>query len=57
MYGSQTPFMVNALNNDANQVSDGLGMLVEQAAKSFEFWTGKQPESKKEIKKVRERIA
>jgi len=57
MYGSQTPFMVNALNNYANQVFDGLGMLVEQAAKSFEFWTGKQPESKKVIKKVRERIA
>ncbi len=57
MYGSQTPFMVNALNNDANQVFDGLGMLVEQAAKSFEFWTGKRPESKKVINKVRERIA
>ena len=57
MYGSQTPFMLNALKNDANQVSDGLGMLVEQAAKSFEFWTGKRPESKQVIKKVRERIA
>ena len=57
MYGSQTPFMVNALNNDANQVFDGLGMLVEQAAKSFEFWTGKRPDSKEVIKKVRERNA
>ena len=57
MYGSQTPFMVNALNNDANQVLDGLGMLVEQAAKSFEFWTSKRPDSKEVIKKVRERIA
>jgi shikimate dehydrogenase len=32
---------------------DGLGMLVEQAAKSFYIWTGKQPESGVVIEKCR----
>lgn len=32
---------------------DGLGMLVEQAAKSFYIWTGKQPESDAVIEKCR----
>ena len=35
MYGAQTPFMKWGLENSARKVSDGLGMLVEQAALSF----------------------
>lgn len=43
IYGSSTPFMQWAEKNNACQVVDGWGMLVEQAALSFEFWTKKKP--------------
>lgn len=53
MYASQpSAFMQLANNNDANAV-DGLGMLVEQAAKSFEIWHGILPETTKVIKNLR----
>lgn len=53
MYGTQTPFMKWALKNQARLVVDGLGMLVEQAAAAFEFWTGKHPNTTEVIKKLR----
>ncbi len=34
-----------ASSNGAVRVVDGLGMLVEQAASSFEFWRGEKPET------------
>jgi shikimate dehydrogenase len=39
MYGKQTAFLDWAKNQGA-QTADGWGMLVEQAAKSFEIWHG-----------------
>ena len=39
--------------NNANMVVDGLGMLVEQAAAAFEFWTGKQPNTQEVIEDLR----
>ena len=46
VYGAApTAFMVWAEASGAGKISDGLGMLVEQAAISFFIWTGKQPES------------
>ncbi|WP_369178212.1 shikimate dehydrogenase [Candidatus Thiodubiliella endoseptemdiera] len=50
MYGKATPFMQWAKKNNASKVVNGLGMLVEQAAAAFEFWTGKQPNAQAVIK-------
>jgi shikimate dehydrogenase len=53
MYGKETSFMKWANENSARKVSDGLGMLVEQAALSFSFWLGKNPQTKPVIELVR----
>jgi len=39
VYGKSTPLMKQALQRGA-RVSDGLGMLVEQAADAFQIWRG-----------------
>ncbi|MEC7596099.1 MAG: shikimate dehydrogenase [Pseudomonadota bacterium] len=56
MYGIETPFMKWAHNNSAKMVSDGLGMLVEQAALSFNYWLGKKPNTSSIISLIRETV-
>jgi shikimate dehydrogenase len=52
MYGRETPFMAQARAAGA-QVSDGLGMLVEQAAEAFYIWRGVQPQTAPIIAQLR----
>ncbi len=54
MYASKaTAFLVWADKNGAAHCSDGLGMLVEQAAESFQIWHGIRPQTAGIIQQLR----
>ncbi len=54
MYGrGETPFLAFARQNGAARGSDGLGMLVEQAAESFRLWRGVRPSTQELIARLR----
>jgi shikimate dehydrogenase len=48
-----TPFMQLAKTGGAKQVTDGLGMLIEQAAESFLLWRGVRPETQSVYRELR----
>jgi shikimate dehydrogenase len=52
---ASTPFLRAALANGAQVVSDGLGMLVEQAAESFALWRGVYPDTGAVLEALRRR--
>jgi shikimate dehydrogenase len=51
-----TPFMQLARQGGAAKVSDGLGMLVEQAAESFLLWRGVRPQTAAIFQELRRRL-
>jgi len=53
MYGKQTPFLRFASEQGAAKLSDGLGMLVEQAAAAFHRWREISPDTAPVIAKLR----
>jgi shikimate dehydrogenase len=53
MYGRETPFMAFARKQGAAIVSDGLGMLVEQAAEAFYLWRNVRPDTKPVLEQLR----
>jgi shikimate dehydrogenase len=52
MYGKETAFIKQA-KLQASKTSDGLGMLVEQAAEAFYIWHHIKPETKSVIESLR----
>jgi len=48
-----TPFMELAKAGGARRVSDGLGMLIEQAAESFALWRGMRPQTASVYREMR----
>lgn len=57
LYGARpTPFMLWAQAQGCEQLADGLGMLVEQAAEAFWIWRGVRPETSGVIEAVRSQL-
>ena len=54
---AETPFLSWAKVHGARQLSNGLGMLVEQAALSFNIWHGQAPDTRPVFDGIREQLA
>lgn len=57
MYGAEpTVFMQWAEQHGAHNIADGLGMLVGQAAESFQLWRNKKPDVASVIESLRKQL-
>ena len=54
-YGAATRHFLDRSRSHGMKTSDGLGMLVEQAAESFLLWRGKRPETAVILAELRSR--
>jgi shikimate dehydrogenase len=52
MYGKESSF-INQAQSQGSKTSDGLGMLVEQAAEAFFIWHHIKPQTKSVIESLR----
>ena len=58
MYGPRArPFLEHASALGADATSDGLGMLVEQAAEAFALWRGVRPQTKELLAELRAEVS
>lgn len=58
MYGARpTAFMRQAASRGCARTSDGLGMLVEQAAEAFLLWRGVRPQTDAVYRRLRESLS
>ena len=56
VYGEPSrPYLEYAAAHGASGVSDGLGMLVEQAAEAFLLWIGRRPDTAPVLGHLRKR--
>ena len=55
-YGPAASFFRWAESRGAKRSIDGLGMLIEQAAKSYEIWTGFSPDTESVRAKIRDEL-
>jgi len=57
MYGPAAQGFLDWATSHGATARDGLGMLVEQAAQSFELWRGVAPQTAPVLAALRERMA